>query len=44
MMQKINPPLLTKYIYSYNKQTPIYFKNIILLSVEHYVKFLRWIG
>ena len=44
MMQKISLPLLSKYIYLYNKITPSSFRDISLLSVERYVKVLRQIG
>ena len=42
--KNIAPPFMNKINYLYNKRTPIYFRDIISLSVYPYVKFLSWIG
>ena len=39
-----HPPFAYWINYLYNKWTPSSFRYLILLSVEHYVNFLRWIG
>ena len=43
-MQKTTFPLLTKRNYLYDKLIPSYFRYLISLSLEHYVKILMWIG